>query len=195
VAKPFLTRSLQVLAIMFGVAVLPAIGLSLYTGYYMMVPRYSAVVEFDKLGFNLRVDLFLTDDELRDSGRYLNVINGGSYHSFGLGGWDWAHRARTSIYRIDDNHLGVLSAFGYDYVVTLKPFATAPVALGESGEGWQYLGAFEFAFPAKGKPRLEFFPPEDLAECVPMGMHEPGPWPGRPRAAVRQATCPTATLP
>ena len=77
-SKKLLGRCLAVIAIICGVAVLPAIGMSLYVGYYMMMPRYSVVEDFDRLGFNLRLDLYLTDDEARDFGRYLSVINGGS---------------------------------------------------------------------------------------------------------------------
>ena len=138
---------------MAGVAALPAIAISSYVGYYMLVPRYSAVADFEKLGFNLRLDFYLTDDELRDSGRYLSVINGGSYHTVMLGGWDWAHKARTSVYRIDEQHLAVSSALGYDYQITLQPFGFAPV-VSDRGEQWQYLGAFDFAFPPGRQPRL-----------------------------------------
>lgn len=183
-------RCLLVVAIMCGVAAVPAAVISLYVGYYMLVPRYSAVADFEKLGFNLRLDLYLTDDEARDSGRYLSVINGGSYHTMMIAGWDWSHKARTSIYRIDANQIAVLSALGYDYKISLKPFATAPV-VSDPGEQWQYLGAFDFAFPPGGRPRLEFFD-QQLAECIPMGLTEPGTWSAKPRAAVRQASCPSA---
>ncbi len=188
-SKRFLRRCLLVLAIMGGVAVVPAIALSLYVGYYMLVPRYSAVAEFEKYGFNLRLDLFLTEDEARDSGRYLSVINGGSYETRMIAGWDWAHRARTSIYRIDGNHLAVSSAFGHDYKITLKPFDFAP-AVSDSGEGWQYLGAFDFTFPTKRRPRLMFFDPR-VAECIPMGTTDPARWADKPRPQARRAVCPS----
>jgi hypothetical protein len=178
-----------VVAIMCGVAVVPAAAISLYVGYFMLVPRYSAVVDFEKLGFNLRLDLYLTDDEARDSGRYLSVINGGSYHTKMIQGWDWSHRARTSIYRIDDNRVAVLSALGYDYLITLKPFDFAPL-VSDAGEGWQYLGAFDFTFPRGMHPRLEFVD-QQSAECIPMGTIEPEKWAGKPRAQARRATCPS----
>lgn len=174
---------------MCGVAVVPALAISLYVGYYTMVPRYSAVAEFEDYGFNLRLDLFLSSDEARDSGRYLSVINGGSYQTRMLQGWDWAHRARTSVYRIDANHLAVSSAFGYDYRITLKPFDFAPV-VSDDGEGWQYLGAFDFAFAPGKKPRLMFFDPR-VAECIPMGAIPPGQWAGKPRPQARHASCPS----
>jgi hypothetical protein len=189
VSKRLLRQCVIVAAIMGGVAVIPAAIISLYVGYYMLVPRYSAVVEFDKFGFNLRLDLFLSDDEGRDSGRYLSVINGGSYHTVMIPGWDWSHHARTSIYRIDDNHLAVLSALGYDGKITLKPFGIGPV-VSDRGDGWQYLGAFDFLFPPNGRPRLQFFDSR-LAECIPMGMAEPSSWADKPRAAARHANCPS----
>lgn len=188
-SKRFFGRSLLVLAVMAGIAVVPAAAMSLYVGYYLMVPRYSSVGEFEQYGFNLRLDLFLSNDEARDSGRYLSVINGSSYETQMLAGWDWAHRARTNVYRIDANHLAVASAFGYDYKIRLKPFDFAPV-VSDTGEGWQYLGAFDFAFPPKGKPRLMFFDPQ-VAECIPMGTVEPGRWTGKPRPQARQASCPS----
>ena len=75
---------------MGGIALVPAIAVSIYVGYYMLVPRYSAVAEFEKYGFNLRLDLFLTDDEARDSGRYLNVITSKAYERYMVPGWDWS---------------------------------------------------------------------------------------------------------
>lgn len=191
-SKRFLGRSLLVVAIMCGVAAVPAAAISLYTAWYLAVPRYSAVQDFQQYGFNLRFDLYLTNDEKRDSGRYLSVINGIAYYTEMIPGWDWAHRARTSVYRIDDNHLAVLSAEGHDEEITLKPFAMAPLNSG-GGEGWEYLGAFDFTFPARGKPRLEFFSPRQLAECIPMGKADPAEWAAKPRAAARHATCPTAS--
>jgi hypothetical protein len=188
-SKRFLGRCLLVLAIIGGVAVVPAIAVSLYVGYYLMVPRYSAVAEFERYGFNLRLDLFLSNDEGRDSGRYLSAINGSSYETRMMAGWDWAHRARTSVYRIDANHLAVASAFGYDYKITLKPFDFAPI-VSDTGEGWQYLGAYDFAFPPKRKPRLMFFDPQ-VAECIPMGTIDPGRWATMPRPQARQASCPS----
>jgi hypothetical protein len=190
----FFGRSLAVIAIMCGVAVVPAAAILLYVGYYMLVPRYSAVADFDKLGFNLRLDFYLSDDEARDSGRYLSVINGGSYHTVMIPGWNWSHHARTSVYRIDANHLAVLSALGYDDKITLTPFAFAPI-VSDPGEGWQYLGAFDFNFPPGKPPRLEFFPAAQLAECIPMGTDDPNKWADKPRAAARRDSCPTPIAP
>lgn len=186
-SKSFLGRCLLVLAIICGTAAVPAIAVLLYVGYYMLVPRYSTVAEFDKYGFNLRLDLFLSDDEARDSGRYLSVIDGTSYETRMIQGWDWSHRARTGIYRIDTNHIAVLSAFGYDYKITLKPFEFVPI-VSDTGEGWQYLGAFDFAFPPRRRPRLMFFD-QQVAECIPMGSIDPNRWAGKPRPQARQPGC------
>jgi hypothetical protein len=194
VPKTFFGRSLAVIAIMCGVAVVPGVAMLLYVGYYMLVPRYSAVVDFDRLGFNLRLDLYLSDDEARDSGRYLSVINGGSYHTVMIPGWNWSHHARTSVYRIDANHIAVLSALGYDDKVTLTPFAFAPI-VSETGEQWQYLGAFDFNFPPGKRARLEFVPAAQLPECIPMRTDDPSKWADKPRAAARRASCPTQNAP
>ena len=182
----------MVIAIVCGVAVVPAAAVSLYTAWYMMVPRYSSVRDFDKYRFNVRLDLFLTNDEAHDSGRYFSVIHDTGYYTAMIPGWDWAHRARTSLYRIDDNHLAVLSAEGHDEEITLKPFAMTPITA-VSGDKWEYLGAFDFLFPPHGKARLEFFEPQQLAECIPMGTDNPAGWAERPRAQARRATCPTPT--
>ena len=187
VSKRLLRRSLLIVAIICGTAVVPAAVLLAYTGFYMLVPRYSAVEDFDKLGFNLRLDLYLTTDEARDSGKYLSVISGGAYHTSMIAGWDWAHRARTSIYSIDANHIAVLGALGYDYKITLKPFDFNPIVSG-SGEGWQYLGAFDFVFPPGHSPRLVFS--DRVAECIPMGTIDPSKWVGKPRQQARQVSCP-----
>ena len=183
-----LAQSLRIGAILVGIALLPSAVLLAYTGYYMMVPRYSSVAEFERLGFNLRLDLYLTDDEALDSGRYLTVISGGSYQSFMLQGWDWAHRARTSLYRIDDNRIAALSALGYDYQITVKPFSYAVVS--DSGAGWQYLGAFDFVFRPGAKARLQFLD-DRSPECIPMGKSDPASWMSKPRPQARQASCPT----
>jgi hypothetical protein len=188
VTKGLVRRCLAVIAIMCGIAVVPAIGISIYVGCYTLIPAYSAVVAFERLGFNLRLDLFLTADEARDSGRYLNVITSYAYHAVMLQGWDWPHRARTSVYTIDPNHIAVLSAFGYDYKITLKPFEFAPL-VSDPGEQWQYLGAFDFAFPPGEQPRLEFFDPR-LAECIPMGMTDQTLWVAKARPRARYANCP-----
>jgi hypothetical protein len=187
VSKKLLGRYLLVVAIMCGVAVVPAAALLAYVGFYMLVPRYSAVEDFDKLGFNLRLDLYLTDDEARDSGRYLSVINGGSYHTSMISGWYWSHRARTSIYSIDANHVAVLSALGYDYKITLKPFDFSPI-VSDTGEQWQYLGAFDFTFPPGRSPRLVFS--DQVAECIPMSTIDPSKWAGMPRPQARRVSCP-----
>jgi hypothetical protein len=172
------------------IAVVPALAISAYVAFYTQVPAYSAVVHFDQLGLNLRVDLYLTTNEARDSGRYLTVVNGGYLHTVMLDGGDWAHFARTSAYRIDENHLAVLVPLGRDYEVTLQPFAIAPL-VSDNGKGWQYLGAFDFAFPAETKARLGFYD-QQLAECVPMGRIDPATWVTMARPAVRAAQCPSA---
>jgi len=187
-SKGHVGRCLAVIAIMCGIAVVPAIMISLYVGYYFLIPAYSAVAYFDKPGFNLRLDLYLTADEARDSGRYLSVINDYAYHTVMIPGWDWPHRARSNVYIIDPNHIAVLSALGYDYKITLKPFEFAPV-VSDPGEQWQYLGAFEFAFPPGEQPRLEFFD-HNLAECIPMGMTDQTLWAAKARPRARYATCP-----
>ena len=189
VSRGLFGRFLLVVAIMCGVAVLPALVISAYVAYYMLVPRYSSVQDFDNLGFNVRLDLYLSDDQARDSGRYLSVISGGSYHTIMIPGWDWSHRARTSLYSIDANHIAVLSAFGSDYEITLKPFDNAPISA-DLGEKWQYLGAFDFTFPPGKRPRLEFFDAR-LAECIPMGSTDPSTWSGKPRPQARHANCPS----
>ena len=189
-SKGLLGRCLAVAALMCGIAVLPALAISLYVAFYTQVPAYSAAVHFDQLGFNLRLDLYLTANETRDSGRYLAVINGGYLHTVMLAGGDWAHFARTSLYRIDANHLAVLVPLGRDYEVTLQPFALAPRVSG-GGEGWQYLGAFDFSFPSEEKARLGFYD-QELAECIPMGKTDRLTWAAMPRAAARAAQCPSA---
>ena len=174
---------------MGGVAVVPAMAISAYVAFYMLVPRYSAVADFDDYKFNLRLDFFLTNDEARDSGRYFSVINDGGYHTVMIPGWDWAHKARTNVYRIDANHIAVLSALGYDYKITLKPFDTART-VSDPGEQWQYLGAFDFTFPPGQRPRLDFFDAQ-LAECIPMATTDPTDWADTPRSPARHPTCPT----
>ena len=187
-SRTFLGRCLLVIAIMCGVAVVPALMVSAYVGYYMLVPRYSSVIDFDRFNFNLRLDLYLTDDEARDSGRYLSVIAGGTYRTQMLSGWDWSHKARTSVYRLGDNDIAVLSALGYDYKISLKSVKFEPLG-SDLGEQWQYLGAFDFIYPPGARRRLQFFGPQ-LAECIPMGTDDPSTWRDRARAAARRASCP-----
>jgi hypothetical protein len=188
VPKNLLGRCLLVGAIMCGVAVVPALAVSAYVAYFMLVPRYSSVIDFDRYNFNLRLDLYLTDDEARDSGRYLSVIAAGTYRTQMLPGWDWSHKVRTSIYRVDDNDIAVLSALGYDYKISLKSAKFEPIG-SDRGEQWQYLGAFDFIHPTGLRRRLQFFGAQ-LAECIPMGTDDPSQWRDKPRAAARRASCP-----
>lgn len=175
-------------AAMVGVAVVPAVAIICYVGYFVWVPRYSAVAYFyDTLGFNLRLDLYWTDDDARRSGRYLSVITASTYHAFNILGQGWTRNARASVYRIDDNHIAVLSALGNDDKITLTPFAAAPVA-DDTGEAWQYLGAFEFAFPPGLRPFLQFFGASQVAECIPMGTDRPD-WADMARAQARHPSC------
>ncbi|MFZ2008314.1 MAG: hypothetical protein WAV02_24755, partial [Stellaceae bacterium] len=74
----------------------------------------------------------------------------------------------------------------------IQPFAMTPIKTG-SGDDWEYLGAYDFIFPPHEKARLEFFDPQQLAECIPMGNEKPATWAEEPRASARRATCPTAT--
>jgi hypothetical protein len=188
VSRKLLRQCLIVAGIVCGVAAVPAAGLLAYVGLYFWIPAYSAVAYFEKDGFNLRLDFFRTTDDMRDSGRYLSVIAGGGYHTVMLPGWGWARRPRTSVYRIDAEHIAVLSPLGYDYRITLYPFALAPV-VSDSGAQWQYLGAFDFIFPGGGRPQLQFFDAH-LAECIPTAG-DPGSWATLPRAQARQESCPT----
>jgi hypothetical protein len=131
----------------------------------------------------------LTDPAASDSGRYLSVITGGSYKTQMLEGWDWSHRARTSIYLIDPAHIAVLSALGYDYEIGLKSVGFVPL-VPDGAERWHYLGAFDFTYPPGKSPRLQFFDAQ-LPECIPMGSSDPATWRDKPRAQARQASCPT----
>jgi len=188
VTKGSFSQGLRIGAILVAISLLPSAVLLAYTGYYMLVPRYSSVAEFERFGFNLRLDFFRANEEVLDTGRYLTVISGSSYRSFMLEGWDWARRARTSLYRIDNNHFAVLSPRGYDYILTVKPLGFTPV-VSDSGAQWQYLGAFDFAF-LNGKARLLFFDPK-VAECIPMGKSDPATWTSKPRPQVRHESCPS----
>jgi hypothetical protein len=188
VSRTFLRQCLLVGAIICGIAVAPATLLLAFVAYHVWLPRYSAVADFEEYGFNLRLDLYQTADEMRDSGRYLSVITDSAYHTFMLAGWDWARKARTSLYRIDDGHIAVLSALGYDYQIAVHPFAVAPM-VSDIGARWQYLGAFDFAFPPGERPRLQFFD-RQLVECIPM-VDDPSRWTAMPRAQARHASCPT----
>jgi hypothetical protein len=190
VTKGLFRRCLLIGAAMVGVAVVPALAIVCYVGYFVWVPRYSAVAYFyDTRGFNLRLDLYRTDDDVSRSGRYLSVITASTYHTFNIPGRAWSRDARASVYRIDDNHIAVLSALGNDYKITLTPFAAGPV-VADTGEGWQYLGAFEFAFPPGLRPFLQFFDAPQVAECIPMGTDQSD-WAGMARAQARHPTCPT----
>lgn len=187
-SKSLLVRCLQIGAIAIGVSLVPVICILAYVGYYELVPRYSAVAYFEAFGFNLRLDLFLAD-ETKNSGRFLTVIDSSAYHQFMIEGSDWQHRGRTSVYRVDANHIAVLSALGHDYRITLNPFAVVPVT-SDTGAQWEYLGAFDFAFPPGAKPRLEFVDPHSV-ECIPMGQLNPASWATLPRPQARQASCPS----
>jgi hypothetical protein len=160
--------------------------------YQALVPVYSAsLTEKDvtlKLEFFRANDLF--GDGLDSSGRYLTLTSPNGRVRYNMQGWDWIHRARTSVYATQGGNFAVLGPDYDDVLIDIGQLATFR-AFRVASQDWTYLGAFDFA-PAQAGHRdrgLRFIPATEQAECVPTApLSNSEAW--WPRGAARKQRCP-----
>jgi hypothetical protein len=165
---------------------------AIWLTYQAFVPAYSA--SFTERGVTLELQFFrgndIFSDGLASSGRYLTLTSPNGRVRYNMQGWDWIHRARTSIYATESGNFAVLGPDYDDVLIDTGRLVTSR-AFRVASQNWTYLGAFDFAEAQSGGhgKTLRFIPATEQAECVPTGPLSDGEawW---PRAAARNQRCP-----
>jgi hypothetical protein len=160
--------------------------------YHVFVPVFSENFRIPGYDVTVRLEFFRTNDTFRDgmqeSGRYLTLTTSHGRIVYNMPGWDWPHRARTSLYLADGKSIAILGPDGEDILIDTDQLKVSR-AFRIPSDDWTYLGAFDFVQPIVGgyDRSLRFIPAAKQAECVP--QHPPNQW--VVRAATRQSRCPT----
>jgi hypothetical protein len=160
--------------------------------YQTFVPAYSA--SFLNKNVTLKLEFFrandLFGDGLDSKVRYLTLTGPNGRVKYGMQGWDWSHRARTSIYATDNGNFVVLGPDYEDVLIDVGQLTTSR-AFRIASQDWTYLGAFDFVRGQNGDHdrTFRFISATEQAECVPS-------WPlsdgeaRLPRGAARKQRCP-----
>jgi len=168
---------------------------ALLTGFLLynaFVPAFSASFRVPAKDATVRLEFFRTNDlfsdGLQESGRYLTFISTQGRVAYNMPGWDWVHRARTSVYLTESKSIAILGPDGEDIVLDADQLKISR-AFRISSSDWTYLGAFDFVQPIVGgyERSLRFIPATEQEECVP--QHPPNE--RVVRAAARQSRCAT----
>jgi hypothetical protein len=189
-------RVLKVAAAFLLVLVSPLLligaALAFWTIYIAIVPAFAASTEIPGNNITVRLQFFwiddLFDDGLQKSGRFLTITSPRGRVDYNMPGWDWAHRARTSLYLTENNDLAILGPDEEDILIAGDP-AKVSRAFRIPSQSWTYLGAFDFVQPVIGgyDRSLRFIPALEQEECVP----DQSPTPATPRNHARAMRCPT----
>jgi hypothetical protein len=160
--------------------------------YTALVPAFSASFRIPGNDATVRLEFFrindLFSDGLQASGRYVTFISPHGRVEYNMPGWDWIHRARTSVYLTEAKNIAILGPDGEDILVDADQLKISR-AFRVSSEDWTYLGAFDFVQPIIGGyvRSLRFIPATEQEECVPQNSSNEG----AVRAAARQSRCAT----
>jgi hypothetical protein len=180
-----------VLAAPIIVLLYPILWFGFYVVHAAIVPAYSAEARLEQIDATITLEFFLISDFKpypEDSGRYLTVRTPQGLIRSKVDGYDWAHRARTSIYVTEDRHIAVLGPDYADHLVDLRS-GTVSRVFGVPPSGWTYMGAFDFFIEAPNRRILRFFPATEQEECIP--LYGSGAVLDRaPRKQARSARCP-----
>ena len=159
--------------------------------YYTFVPVHSASYRVPGTDTTVKLELWSTTGD-GDSGRYLTLTSSRGSVKYNMPGFDWAHRARTSLYLdlAGDENLAVL---GPDDDILISNELKISRAFRVPSEDWIYLGAFDFVPPAvQGHDRdLGFVPAggqNEQKECIPTYRDQR--YDFEPRNSARQNRCP-----
>ena len=162
--------------------------------YQTCVPVYSA--SFTDKNVTLKLEFFrandLFSDGLDSKVRYLTLTGPNGRVKYGMQGWDWIHRARTSVYATENGNFAVLGPDYEDVLIDTGQLTTSH-AFRVASQDWTYLGAFDFVRGQNGDHdrSFRFIPAAEQAECVPTGPSSGGEvW--SPRNAAREQRCPAA---
>jgi hypothetical protein len=161
-----------------------------WMAYAAVVPVFAADSRIPENDSTIRLEFFrvndLFSDGLHKSGRYLTVSSPHGRIAYNMPGFDWAHRARTSIYLTGSNGIAVLGPDGEDIVVDVDRSKISRAFRISSGD-WTYLGAFDFVQHGSHTRSLRFVSALEQEECVLDTL----PLQGKPRADARKEICPT----
>ena len=159
--------------------------------YRLVVPVYSASITEKNVTLTLEFfranDLF--SDGLDSKVRYLTLTGPNGQVKYGMRGWDWSHRARTSVYATENGNFAVLGPDEEDVLIDVSQLTTSR-AFRVASQGWTYLGAFDFVRGQNGDHdrSFRFIAATEQAECVPSSPSSGAEvW---PRNAARQQRCP-----
>ena len=187
-AAYFTRQKRLLLAVLLVMLALPPTLLAGYFVYVKVVPAYSASFYVEDLQTTVTRRYYLTADEMSDDGRRVTFVTPSAAVSAPMCGYDWAHWARTSVYRTSDG-IAVLGRRGCDLQLVLDPLASIEQASDRGSETWRYLGAFDVVDDPRSR-QLRFIPAAEQAECLELATKEvlhPEP---TPRNHMRQARCP-----
>ena len=160
--------------------------------YAAIVPVFAASSEIQENDSTVRLEFFrvndLFGDGLQKSGRYLTITSPHGHIAYNMPGWDWAHRARTSLYLTGSKGIAILAPDGEDILIDVDRSKISRAFRISSGD-WTYLGAFDFVQPIIGGHvrSLRFIPALEQDECVLDAL----PIQGKLRADARKEVCPT----
>ena len=185
-----LTAIFLVLAWPFLLIAAALIGWVTYTNF---VPAFSASVPLPQVATTLQLEFFRVNELLGggliQSGRYLTLTSPRGRVTYNMPGWDWPHRARTSVYVTQDKKFAVLGPDEEDILIDTEQSKISR-AFRIPSQDWTYLGAFDFVQPVIGgyDRNLRFIPAAEQDECVPTDSLANETW---PRNEQRKERCPT----
>ena len=174
---------LLVLALPLGVVLALALSVFVFLGYCQLVPAASAKAFVAELNTSVKLELYWVLDVRNSSGRYLVIDSPKGRISSDVGGFDWAHWSRTSLYVTQDRKIAVLGVLYSDYIIDPSNLTIENLAGEVASDGWTYLGAFD------GGSYLKFIPATAQRECIPTAMSWEQPPQGVARQQSRHATC------
>ncbi|WKA25477.1 hypothetical protein [Bradyrhizobium roseum] len=178
-------KFLALLAVPLGLLALPLFVVAyLHLSIIFSPPAYSASVVIPELNTTIKLDFYWVWDETQESGRYLTVSTQQRSVRSQIGGSDWVHNARTSVYVTAERNIAVLGPMETDYVIDPRKVELNSLSPYASSVGWKYIGAFDIAGPT-----LQFFPASRQPECIPMPTSRDENWPKMSRAEYRKQNC------
>jgi hypothetical protein len=192
IRRSFVSAIVLASPFLVAVAVLgaPVVG---WVAYSLLVPAYSARFQIPESGTTVGLEFFWANDLWRDGlsekTRYITVTSPRGTVKYSMDGWDWAHRARTSVYVTnDEKSLAVLGPDHEDVVIDIEQLKVSR-AFRITSQDWTYLGAFDFVPSViRGRDRtFRFIPASEQAECVPTEPNGSKLW--APRNSARKSRC------
>jgi hypothetical protein len=157
----------------------------LYLSTKFSPPAHSASISIPELNASIRLEFYMVWDETEESGRYLAISTSKASIRSEIGGFDWSHNARTSIYETPEHKMAVLGPMESDYMFDPQTMTLNGLPSYASSVGWKYIGAFDFG----ASRTFQFFSALQQSECIPMRMSSDESWQKMSRADYRKEDC------